>query len=234
MINFSVRVKTLGLATVGWSHPMALEADIPFSRMASVTESSREDPKFTIYIPGSSFKGALRSSASRIAHAYGFTSCGAVRPEAIERAHGSGSACDVCRLFGYPKARYFDATHPEVRGSSPLIISDLKPLKAPETTVATKIRVEDSTLKVARGALFRVEHVLPTTEFKGEIWVLTSERELLGLLLLAMANFRLSSFGRRSIADLRVENVEELEKYLDSKWLPLLSDLKRWLWDESV
>lgn len=214
-----VGLRTVGLSCVGWSHPTALEADVPFTKRAV---ESGELVAHEVYIPGSSFKGALRSAASRVAEAYGFTSCGEVKPQLIEKAHGSGGICDVCKLFGYPKSK----------SQAPLFVSDLEPVGQTQSIVVTRVRLDDQTLKVAEGALFTTEHILPSAEFKGTILVHGAEPRLLRLLLLALAELRLGRFGRRSLVDLKIEEDVELERELEGAWLELLNDLRRWLWLE--
>ncbi|MBO3769587.1 MAG: RAMP superfamily CRISPR-associated protein [Thermoproteota archaeon] len=220
-MKFLVRVRAIGLLCIGGGYPMPT-VDIPFSkRIMNIGGNLVYNP----YIPGSSFKGALRSAASRISNSYGFKSCGEVRPELIESFHEAlGGTCDVCKLFGYPKAGT----------PSPLIVNDLEPSNGSlkRTFTMTRIRLKDETLKVEEGALFKSEHVEPNTEFSGFINVLTDDQNLLGLLCLSLAELRLDRIGRRSAIDLKLEKTEELEKLLKgSKWLTLVEDLKRWLWE---
>lgn len=216
-----VKVKTVGLVCIGGSYPMPT-VDIPFSKKIM---KSGDKLAYKVYIPGSSFKGALRSAASRISSSYGFKSCGAIRPELIESFHETlGEPCDVCKLFGYPKTSV----------PSLLMVSDLElsdgSLK--RTFSVTRIRLNDETLKVEEGALFKSEHVEPNTEFNGFINVLTDDQDLLGLLCLSLAELRLDRIGRRSAIDLKLEKTEELEKLLKgSRWLALVEDLKEWLWE---
>ncbi|MEM2057847.1 MAG: hypothetical protein QXO76_06320, partial [Thermoproteota archaeon] len=75
MITFTVKVRPPSLICVGWSHPSAIGYDVPFAKKA-VLEGGKHS--FRIFIPGSSFKGSLRSASSRVARSYGFKSCGEV------------------------------------------------------------------------------------------------------------------------------------------------------------
>jgi CRISPR/Cas system CSM-associated protein Csm3 (group 7 of RAMP superfamily) len=219
MMRLSVKVRTIGLGCVGWGHPIAVGPDIPFNKRAV---SDKGNLSYELYIPGSTLKGVLRSSASRVSKFYGFTSCGEVRPEKIDEAHRSNGVCDVCRLFGYPKSGE----------QSPLIVSDLVSKKRPETIELTRTRIDDSSLKVAEGALFTIEYVYPKTIFEGTISFLDVESRLLGLLLLSMAELRLGRFGRGSMIDLMIEDAEGLRDKLDgTAWLPIFEDLGRWLWE---
>jgi len=232
-LRFSVRIKTVGLATVGWSTPSALGVDIP---VAKKFIKKKDGGGYRIYVPGSSFKGALRSAASRVAEAYEFTSCGFTEPAMIKTVHDRRGVCHVCRLFGYP-----------LRSVGGLVsVSDLELLddtKRSLTFRLTRTKLDDSSLKVEEGSLYTSEHILPETEFKGFIEVNfekdetvdTAETDMLGLILLGLAELRLGRFGRRSLIDIKLEDVEELEKELDgTKWRPLLDDLKRWVWSGTV
>ncbi|NHV98441.1 MAG: hypothetical protein HA496_02200 [Thaumarchaeota archaeon] len=218
MITFSVKIKTIGLMCVGWSHPSAAGCDIPFTR---VLRKKGREYSYEIYIPGSSFKGSLRSATSRIATPYGFKSCGEISPEGIERAHSSGGVCDVCELFGYPK------------GSVPskLLVSDFEPVNHMQMFEMTRVRIDDQSMKAAEGALFTLEYVPPGSVFSGNISVREENPRLLGLLLLGLAELRIGRFGRASIIDLMIEDEAPLREKLERDWLVLLEDLRRWLWE---
>lgn len=232
-LKIGVRIKTVGLATVGWSTPSALGVDIPVAKKL-IKKIGGED--YRIYVPGSSFKGALRSATSRVAEAYGFTSCGFIEPAMIKAAHNHKGVCHVCRLFGYPLRSIggwvsvgdFELQDDAVRDPIMRI---------------TRTRLNDSSLKVEEGALYTSEHILPGIEFKGFIEVNLEregnmdigEADMLGLILLGLAELRLGRFGRRSLIDIKLEDVEELEEKLDgTKWSSLLNDLKRWGWSGTV
>lgn len=219
-MRFNVRLKSLGLFCIGWSHPSVLGPDIQFIREITYNGDIR------VYIPGSSLKGALRSSASRIAQNYGFTSCGEVKPEFIEEAHRKIGVemCDVCALFGYPKGG----------APSPLIISNLRAIKTIKPLALTKVRIDDESMKVAEGALFTVEYTPPGSEFIGDVKLINPAKEKAALLLLSLAELRNGRFGRGSQPiDIKIENTQELENLLkDTSWFNLLSELKGWLWNE--
>jgi len=231
-LKIGVRIKTVGLATVGWSTPSALGVDIP---VAKKVVKKIDGEEYRIYIPGSSFKGALRSATSRVAEAYGFTSCGFIDPEMIRKAHEKG-VCHVCRLFGYPLR--------SVGGW--ISISDLElqdDTRRNLTMRITRTKLDDTSLKVEEGALYTSEHIFPDTEFKGSIEINfekdetlnVAETDMFGLILLGLAELRLGRFGRRSLIDIKLEDVGELEKKLDgTKWSSLLDDLKRWVWSGTI
>lgn len=217
-MRFNVRLKSLGLFCIGWSHPSVLGPDIQFIRETTY------DGDVRIYIPGSSLKGALRSSASRIAQNYGFTSCGEVKPEFIEEAHIKIEICDVCDLFGYPKSNTL----------SPLIVSNLKATEVIEPSALTRVRIDDRSMRAAEGALFTVEYVPPGSEFIGDIRLINPTEKRAALLLLSLADLRHGRFGRGSQPiDIKIEDAQELENlFKRSPWFSLLSELKEWLWND--
>lgn len=209
MISFNLKLKALTLLTVGWNVGEIMGADVLHARKLVGND-------FEIYIPGSSVKGALRSAASRIAEAYGFKSCGEINPDRIREAHHKEGICDVCRLFGYPGMKF----------RSPLIVSDFTTNKV-QTVTLTRVTINDKTLTAEKGKLYTMEHVLPGTEFSGTVRLAENAKDLLPLLLLAIAELRTGRFGRRSIVDTKIEG----EIDIDPNWKPLLHELKNWLWE---
>jgi len=221
VIQFRLRLRAVSLLTVGWGLPDILGADVVHARKPrKTTEAGRivEVP----YIPGSSVKGALRTAASRVAVAYGFTSCSEVEPELIEKAH-AGKPCDVCRLFGYP------GDNPSAM--SRLWISDFNPVEEPKTTIIVRVTLDNRTLTAVKGALYSMEHLLPGSEFVGEARVDDEAKSLVPLLLLAIAELRTGRFGRRSMIDVKIEDDGVLDSVVEAKWHPLLKELKNWLWE---
>lgn len=219
-MRLNVRLKTVGLFCIGSSYPTAVGPDIQFVKRINHDGSSQ------FYIPASSFKGALRSSASRISESYGFKSCGEIRPERIKDKHKKmGGVCDVCELFGYPWSN----------SPSPLIFSDLLPADEVETVVLTRIRIDDKSMRAAKGALFSIEYIPPGCEFAGTIELGNVFKEKIILLLLSLAELRLGRIGRGSgLIDLRIENTNGLDEILkNTVWMALLTELKGWLWNDA-
>ena len=219
MISFELRLRAVTPLTVGWGVPELLGADVVHAKKLVVT-GGKED--LVTYVPGSSVKGALRTSAHRVASAYGFTSCGEVHPKRVRKAH-KGCVCDVCRLFGYPDAE----------GPSPLLVSDFERVGPDITFRMTRVSIDRSTLRAREGALYTMEHVAPGTEFAGVLRVREDQGvvpRLLGLLLLAIAELRTWRFGRRSIVDLRIVDGGLLDRFVEPRWLSLLGELRKWLW----
>jgi CRISPR/Cas system CSM-associated protein Csm3 (group 7 of RAMP superfamily) len=197
-----------------------LGADVVHARKLRVEGGKRAE---VLYIPGSSVKGALRTAASRVAAAYGFTSCGQVKPELIANAH-AGGPCDVCRLFGYPGD--------DPSAASRVWVSDFNLVGEPRTVTVVRVGLDDRTLTAREGVLYSMEHLLPGSEFEGEVRVDDSARNLIPLLLLAIAELRTGRFGRRSIVDAKVEDSGVLDSVVEDRWKPLLAELRKWLWEE--
>ena len=224
MIRFRVRLRTVSFLTVGGGVPEVMGADVVHVRKKVVDGDGARD---VIYIPGSSVKGVLRTNASRVADAYGFTSCNAIEPQRIDEAHRSmNGVCDVCRLFGRP------GRGPE--DWSRIFVSDFTSEEADNRRmVVTRVSLDDSTLTAREGALYSIEHVLPGTEFSGEVRIEDGDdvRGLLPLLLLAIAELRLSGLGRGGLVDAKVEDGNRLDRLVGDEWRALLEGLRSWFWE---
>jgi len=220
VIEFKVFLNSVTLLTVGGGVPEVHGADVVFVKLSG--ENGAEP-----YIPGSSVKGALRTSTTRIARHYGFTACGEIEPSRIKRAHSAKGICDVCRLFGYPDQRGGN--------SSPLFVSDFKlVVGSVKPELVTRVGLDRKRLIALEGALYTVEHLPPGTLFEGLIGLREEAVDLLPLLLLGMAELRMSAFGRRSLVDMKIEDAGLLNKYIQDKWRPLLQGLREWLWEGIV
>jgi len=203
-------------------------ADITFARLYS--RGKNGGTQVVYYIPASSFKGALRSAASRVAASYTsgkFTSCGQVEPKLIEQAHrsipGNAGLCSICRLFGSPG----------LTNTPSVFFEDLLPIGGGEASVITRSRIEDSSLRVMEHGLYKSEAV-SDMEFKGKIYYVDEVKELLPLLLLGLAELRLDRFGRRSAIDIRIAETGDLKHDLEKEWHGLLAGLEEWLWSGDV
>jgi len=220
VICFKLRLRAVSLLTVGCGMPDVMGADVVHVRKLKVEEAGKRVE--VLYVPGSSVKGALRTAASRVAAAYGFTSCGEVKPELIVKAHTSGP-CDVCKLFGYPGD--------EPSAASRVWVSDFNPIKELRTVIVARVALDNRTLTAAEGALYSMEHLLPGSEFEGEVRVYEDAKDLIPLLLLAIAELRTWRFGRGAVVDARVEDSGALDSFVDMRWRPLLEELRNWLWE---
>jgi CRISPR/Cas system CSM-associated protein Csm3 (group 7 of RAMP superfamily) len=225
VIRFRLRLKAVSLLTVGQGVPEVFGADIVQARKRRVGRQGAEEGS-VCYVPGSSFKGAWRTATSRIAAAYGFISCGEVEPGRIVDAHSRlGRVCDVCRAFGYPGG-------PE--SSSQVVVGDFEVQRGTGTVIVARVSLDDGTLTAREGALYSVEHLPPGTELLGEVRVRRGAEGLLPLLLLGLAELRTSSFGRRSLVDIKLEDEGVLTPLIEARWLPLLEGLRSWLWEGVV
>jgi hypothetical protein len=79
-----------------------------------------------------------------------------------------------------------------------------------------------------------MQHLLPGSEFEGEVRLDESARDLVPLFLLAIAELRTGRFGRRSVVDAKVEDSGVLDGAVGDRWRPLLNELRWWLWEGVV
>ena len=222
MISFKLRLRAVTLFTVGGGVPDIMGADVALIKKARASGSEFE---YVYYIPGSTVKGVLRTVASRIAPAYGFSACGEVRPERIESSH-VGGPCDVCKLFGRP------GKDPSVASS--LFVSDFDLINDVRPVTVVRVALDDKTLTAMEGALYSVEHLPLGAEFEGELRLSEHSKHLLPLLLLAIAGLRTDRIGRGSTCDAKVVDDGALDAHVEPKWRPLLQELRAWLWEGVV
>jgi len=213
VIELEVLIKPICLFTLGSSEPSTI-IDIPFYKVSTPTG---DEPT----IPGSSVKGALRSSATVIANDLGLTSCGEIDPERMSEKHSKmGGLCDVCKLFGAPNS------------PSNLLISSFKPLKPLDLVTITQVSIDDLRMRAIEGRLFTREAVPPGTVFKGKLTLLRDKPLFVKLLLASLINLRFEVLGQHGVVDVKVENIKGLEATeLDSLSLKLLKSLERWWYE---
>lgn len=208
MIKFYVELKPLGLFLVGGASPIYTHLDITVHRTRDPVKGT-----YRPTIPGSSVKGVLRSSLSRVAHAFGMKVCGDW-PQAYDN-------CDSCYLFGAPGT------------GGRVWVSDFT---GEEGTVSlTHVSLDDNTGSAREGALFTSEYIKPGSFFKG--WIeYDGDVVRLRPLLVAMAALRTDRAGRRGLVDLRIANAGELKGILSGlgEYSVLLDYLGVWAWDEGV
>ena len=177
-------LKAKGLLTVGCGYPQVFGADIQLY----ATSPGRP------LIPGSTIKGALRSSACKIAPLLAMASCGEIEPSRIADKHREmGGVCDVCRIFGAPGG---------YRGL--LRATPFKPLGKPRTIVIARVGIDDVTKKAGRGRLYSTEHYEPGQEFEGDITLRSDDADDIKFILAALANLRFEPFGRAGSIDVKV------------------------------
>lgn len=128
--------------------------------------------KGDLYVPGSTIKGKVRHAAEQIATTLGFRSSHFSHRPDYRMCQGA-ALCDVCRLFGSPRAGeklfFADAT----------IHEDLAPLfHAPgwqrqlpvyQTWERTQVAMHRRTGIAAEGRLFSSEFAVPVLVFRGSI-----------------------------------------------------------------
>lgn len=222
-------IKTKSLLSIG-SGRAGFLADIVLYRSLF---SNRDRYIENYMIPGSTIKGILRTSASKIAWMLNLSSCGQIDPIKIGRQHSLMKvSCDVCKIFGEPGG-----------SSSPLEVTEFHPIKHPNNALKifnnkvltidlndsiwisnfirslTRIRLSDDTQNVAEGALFRVEYYPPLTFFYGEIslnkpfnWTHDYYTNACRLLLLSIANVNYERIGRSGLAEFSVIDYEKIPK----------------------
>lgn len=214
-MRIEVDLKSVGLALVGWGIPWVSGADVAAFRRPIRGE---DGVRYELVVPGSSFKGALRSAAHRVAEVYGFRSCGG-------RECTGDAPCVVCALFGTSG------------GSVPSVlrVDDFRPKNRVDTFTLRRIRIDDSSMRAAEGGLFAEEYLLPGSEFSGAIELVGGkiDRAYGEILLLGLAELRLGRLGRHSLFDIRIMEDEEFRRFVSgSRYAELLEDLRRWVWNE--
>lgn len=154
--------------------------------------------------PGSSLKGAMRSSLHRAILEWGeelekmgykLTSCGEIDPDFIEKAHQE-RPCDVCSLFGRPSLG--------VEGRSKVtVIRDEEQEK--KVYKLTRVGIDRKTRVKRNAALFSQEVFKPGEVFSFRVEVSDDPREL-SLVLLSLLYLRYWRLGRSGMVDVKVEN----------------------------
>ena len=199
-MRYTVKLRNLNLLTVGSAYPRLTTADITTVRIGGVP-----------VIPGSSFKGSLRTSAHRAASKVNRTSCGEIEPRKIVEAHKRmGRRCDVCSLFGMPG--------PGATSDSKVIVSALYPSSGVETATLTRVSISPVKGKAERGGLFSLEVVPLCTTFEGEIILLDDSYK--DLLLASLDEMRNNTIGKGSLLDLKVEGdlPDEFKHLSEWRW----------------
>lgn len=177
--------------------PKEMTAERPRIGESQVTEPDRTHmpggSASTIYIPGSSLKGAMRSQAERIARTLNRNGAGACNPfmrresdpflscgdrlAAYQRQADGPTpstliyreACPICRLFGY------------LGQGKRLRVTDFYPVDEPIVEQVTHIGVDRLTGGVAKGLTFTLAYVY-RARLRGQIVIENYELWQLGLL----------------------------------------------------
>ncbi len=203
-------LRNLNLLTVGAPYSLLSSTDVPTVKMRD-----------KVLIPGTSFKGVLRTSAHMAAASVGMSSCGEIDPSKISEAHKNG-VCDVCDVFGMPGT--------PVTACSKVRVSDLKPSRLVRTFPLTRTSMNPARGKVEEGRLFTMEVVPLYTEFEGEVWAMGEKA--LKLVLAALDELRYGVLGKGSLVDLRVRSIKPEPDSLDEVGRRLLDGLAKWRWED--
>lgn len=197
--------------------------DLPVIRILKLIDGR---PVEEVYVPGSSIKGTIRSTAERLAKARGLDVCSGLGNETcmsrnnrmlerrIEELLRNGDlanareliwkyACLHCKLFGAPSL------------SSHIDFSDAYPTTSPVSIgVKPGVAISRRTGAVERGALYQVEYVQPGHVFKLDIHGTNLPNYALGLLSAALlelhegrtklGGFKTRGFGRVSFSKLSI------------------------------
>jgi len=200
-------------------------------------------------IPGPTFKGVLRKSASKVAWLLGLSSCHSVRPEAEYTCMGRwGRPCDIHLVFGAP-GRLRSAveisqlvpveSEEEARrlfDDAALWLRPYRPGRAPPTFNVTRVGIRDDACVASEGLLYTYEQMPIGVAFYGEVAIAAHEElalKAVKLVLAGLANLRLDRLGRAGIADASVIAVSPKLGEIVNKDLvasSLLRGLKRGWW----
>ena len=159
------------------------------------------------FIPGSSFKGAFRSTVEKLAPAIGLKSCGLMEGQGCVGAPGREQRefdkrrrdekwsdekllqeldkhlCDTCKLFGSPYA------------ASRIIFADLLPTEESEEYADAMIQIRDGVAidrdseKAVDRLKYDYEVVAPAQAFRLEIWLEDPTDTDLGLTCVGLSEF---------------------------------------------
>jgi CRISPR/Cas system CSM-associated protein Csm3 (group 7 of RAMP superfamily) len=185
-LNFEVK-KKLNIGT----KQRSTVADIPIQRI-------RINGKEMIYIPGSTIKGVIRSSAIRIAHLLKYqVNSYTVHPSMIKNKRND----IICELFGAPEK------------DSKIYVEDA--YIETNTEIFTHIRINEKYQVVEEGSLFRVEYIPIGTRFKSKIKCYDLSINEMRLLLASIAEMKYERFGKAGIVEVNIDKDSQIpEPYL--------------------
>lgn len=166
-----------------------------------------------IRIPGSTIKGLIRTSATRIAQPLGMTACGEINPSKISNEHKNSKLCDVCRIFGSP------GFPSKVEVSNAKLVSPVEPF------LLTRISIDEKTGTKVERALFTMEVLPPGSIFECNIDAYNLDRKEVMLLLASIFNLKFTSFGRGSLVDVAVKFEEGKDALTEDEELATLVEV---------
>ncbi len=159
------------------------------------------------YVPGSTLKGILRSSATRVASLLGLSSCGEIEPNRINEKHEElnnfivvegKKVCHVCDMFGFPGGP-----------KSPLRVSDGEFSKI-YVDEFTRSSINRKSNVVNRGALYSYEEVILNSVIRFKIELVKDDDWMQRLLLASLVEIVYSGMGKGCGVSLYIENVKGL------------------------
>ncbi len=206
-----VFLRNLTLLTVGAPYSVSGGVDVATIRIGG-----------KVLIPGSSFKGAMRTAAHLAASRVGMTSCGEIEPGRTSAKHEEmNGPCDVCKIFGRPGL--------PLRASSAIRVTDLRPSVDVPVIPITRASIDPKRGKVQEGRLFTTEVIPLCTTFEGKIFV--REIDHLKLVLASLDSLRVVGIGKGALVDVKASvNPEPDVAELGEEATKLLSSLKEWGW----
>lgn len=190
-----IKAKTESLLTVGMGKPIQFGVDVPFYRIYEVDSNGNSFQK-TI-IPGSTIKGALRSSAIRVAWMLDLKAEPSIRPEEISRKIEDA----VVNLFGGPSS--------EGRDESAKVIIHNATISSPKLIRRSRIRIDKKTLRVEERALFTEESLPINAIISFEIEAINLNEKEIDLLFLSLLEMMYNGIGRGGL--LKIEEIKCLE-----------------------
>ena len=185
-LNFEVK-KKLNIGT----KLRSIAADIPLQKI-NINE------KEMVYIPGSTIKGVLRTSAIRIAHLLKLqVNAYSVNPSMI---NNKGSDI-ICELFGAPNK------------SSKIFVEDA--YLETNTEILTHIRIDDKYQVVKERSLFKAEYLPIGTKFKSKVKCYDVSIDEMRLLLASIVEMNYERFGKAGLVEVKIGKDSQIpETYL--------------------
>ena len=242
-LRLGVLLRTRNLLTVA-SGREDFPVDVTIYRLPSL-----DGPGVPV-VPGPSFKGVLRKSASKVAWLLGLTSCHSVRPEPEFTCLGRwGRPCDIHLVFGAPGrlrskvevSQLMPVESKEVAEklfeSSSIWLKPYGPSATPQTLNVTRVGLRDDACVASPGLLYTYEQLPIGVSLYGEVAVISHDYDVelkaVKLVLGGLANLRLDRLGRAGIADIIVVAVSPSFQSLaarDPLARKLLDGLKKGWW----
>lgn len=210
--TISLKIKSKSVLMVGSGKPSWNPIlHLVFFKLPKISENGKDTQE--IRIPGTTIKGLIRTSATRIAQLLGMTACGEINPSKISEKHQDHKLCDVCRIFGSPG-------YP-----SKVEVSNAKMIYPTEPFLLTRISIDEKTGTKVEGALFTMEVLPPSSVFKCTIDAHNLDRREAMLLLTSIFNLKFIPFGRGSLVDVEVKFEKGKDAFMGDKELAMVVEV---------